>query len=103
MTRIPSVKTLCARLRCDSTIAGAVRYVLSRDPRTDLGINDTLKTVSVLVHGYGVEYVPSKMDTHGRGPRTRIREHGRQLQADDSLRLPTQAVYLRIVGRHCRV
>ena len=67
MTRLPSVKTLCARLGCDPTIAGAVRYVLSRDPRTDLEINDTLKTVSVLLHGYGVEYAPSKQDTHGEG------------------------------------
>src|SRR5437867_6261923 len=65
--KLPSVKTLCARLGCDSTIAGAVRYVLSKDPRTDLEINDTLETVSVLIHGYGVEYVPSRQDTHGRG------------------------------------
>src|SRR3989442_15259614 len=67
MTRLPSVKTLCARLGCDPTIAGAVRHVLSRDPRTDLEINDTLKTVSILLDGYGVEYVPSKMDAHGKG------------------------------------
>ena len=65
--RLPSVKTLCARLGCDSTIAGAIRYVLSREPRTDLKINDTLKTVSVLLHGYGVEYVPSKLDAHSKG------------------------------------
>ena len=64
---LPSVKTLCARLGCDSTIAGAVRYVISRDPRTDFEINDTLKAVSVLLHGYGVEYFPSRQDTHGRG------------------------------------
>ena len=67
MTRQPSVKTLCARLGCDPTIAGAIRYALSRDPRTDLEINDSLKTVSILLHGYGVEYAPSKMDAHGKG------------------------------------
>jgi len=64
---LPSVKTLCARLGCDSTIAGAVRHVLAMNNRTDLEINDTLKTVSVLLHGYGVEYAPSKQDTHGKG------------------------------------
>ena len=64
---LPSVKTLCARLGCDSTIAGAVRYVLSRDPRTDLEINNTLKAVSILLHGNGVEYAPSRQDTHGHG------------------------------------
>ena len=66
MVRIPSAKTLCARLGCDSTIAGAVRHVLSRGPRTDLEINDTLKTVSVLLHGYGVEYVSSRLDTYSK-------------------------------------
>ena len=65
--QLPSVKTLCARLRCDSTIAGAIRHVLNQDPRTDAEINDTLQTVSVLLHGFGVEYLPSKRDTHGRG------------------------------------
>src|SRR6266571_8939780 len=65
--RLPSVKTLCARLGCDPTNAGAIRYVLSRDPRTDLEINDTLKAVSVLLHGYGVEYIPSKLDTYSKG------------------------------------
>ena len=65
--RLPSVKTLCARLGCDSTIAGGIRYVLSRDRRTDLEINDTLKAVSILLDGYGVEYLPSKLDTHGHG------------------------------------
>ena len=64
---LPSVKTLSARLGCDSTIAGAVRHVLAMNNRTDLEINDTLKTVSVLLHGYGVEYAPSKQDTHGKG------------------------------------
>ena len=67
MTRLPSVKTLCARLGCDPTIAGAVRHVLSRGPRTDLEINDTLKAVSILLHGYDVEYVPSKLDTYSKG------------------------------------
>ena len=65
--RLPSVKTLSARLGCDSTIAGAVRHVLGMNNRTDAEINDTLKTVSVLLHGYGVEYAPSKQDTYGRG------------------------------------
>ena len=64
---LPSVKTLCARLGCDSTIAGAVRHALGMNNRTDAEINDTLKTVSVLLRGYGVEYVPSKQDSHGRG------------------------------------
>ena len=67
MTRLPSVKTLCARLGCDPTIAGAIRYVLSKDPRTDLEINNTLKAVSILLDGYGVEYAPSRQDTHGHG------------------------------------
>ena len=65
--RLPSVNTLCARLGCDSTIAGAIRHVLSRNSRTDLEINDTLQSVSMLLHGYGVEYAPSKQDTHGKG------------------------------------
>ena len=65
--RLPSVKTLCARLGCDSRIAGAVRHVLKMNNRTDLEINDTLKTVSVLLHGYGVEYLPSKLDTYSKG------------------------------------
>src|SRR6266571_8032193 len=65
--RLPSVKTLCARLGCDSTIAGAVRHVLNMNNRTDAEINDTLKTVSVLLHGYGVEYLPSKLDTYSKG------------------------------------
>jgi len=64
---LPSVKTLCARLGCDSTIAGAVRHVLNMNNRTDLEINNSLKTVSVLLHGFGVEYLPSKQDTHGKG------------------------------------
>ena len=65
--RLPSVKTLGARLGCDPTIAGAVRYVLSTDPRTDLDINNTLKAVSILLRGFGVEYAPSRQDTHGHG------------------------------------
>ena len=65
--RLPSVKTLGARLGCDPTIAGAVRYVLSTDPRTDLDINNTLKAVSILLDGYGVEYASSRLDTHGKG------------------------------------
>jgi|SRR5437899_8442079 len=63
--RLPSVKTLSARLGCDSTIAGAVRHVLNMNNRTDLEINNSLKAVSVLLHGYGVEYLPSKQDTYG--------------------------------------
>ena len=63
---LPSIKTLSARLRCDSTIAGAIRHVLSRGPRSDAEINDTLQTVSVLLQGYGVEYLPSRQDTHGK-------------------------------------
>ena len=63
---LPSVKTLCARLGCDSTIAGAVRHVLSMNNRTDAEINGTLKTVSILLHGYGVEYVPSRLDTYAK-------------------------------------
>ena len=65
--RLPSVKTLSARLGCDSTIAGAVRHVLGMNNRTDAEINDTLQSVSTLLHGYGVEYAPSKQDTHGKG------------------------------------
>src|SRR5436190_14377302 len=64
---LPSVNTLSTRLGCDSTIAGAVRHVLGINNRTDAEINDTLKTVSVLLHGYGVEYVPSKLDTYTKG------------------------------------
>ena len=64
---LSSVNTLSTRLGCDSTIAGAVRHVLGINNRTDAEINGTLKTVSVLLHGYGVEYAPSKQDTHGKG------------------------------------
>jgi len=64
---LPSVKTLSARLDCDSTIAGAVRHVLGMNNRTDAEINGTLQSVSMLLHGYGVEYAPSKQDTHGEG------------------------------------
>src|SRR5438094_10166528 len=100
--RLPSVKTLCARLGCDSTIAGAVRHVLGMNNRTDAEIDQTLKTVSVLLHGYGVEYLPSKQDTHGKARGLEYVNMG------DTYR-PTiiydcmQTLRLCIVGRHGRI